>query len=99
MRLLRLLIVLTPLTLSLADPAGNDWLVIPGVRAGSVTAKTTRSDLVRMFGRANVKEADVGVGDEIGPGTIVLDDNAVAAFEVEWKDPRTETRIYSLHFC
>lgn len=90
---------LTAATPSAYMAPGNDWLVIPGVRAGPITARTRRSDLVRLFGPANVKDGDVGVGDAIGAGTIVLFDRPEMSFQVEWADPAMKTRIYSLHFC
>jgi hypothetical protein len=52
-----------------------------------------------MFGRSNVKEGEVGVGDAIMPGTIVFPAKPGISFEVEWVDAKAETKIYSLHFC
>jgi hypothetical protein len=69
------------------------------VRAGFVTAKTTHADLVRLFGSQNVKEGDVGAGDEFGPGTSVRAEQLDSAFMVEWVDPKTEILVYSLHLC
>lgn len=78
---------------------GNDWTVIPGLRAGPITAATTRADLVRLFGKENVEEGGVGMGDAVIEGTVVLAARPEMSFDVEWVEGSSETRVYSLHFC
>src|ERR1700761_3211026 len=65
----------------------NDWTVVPGKRAGPITAKTTRVDLVRFFGAKNVQEGDVAGSDGgIQAGTIVFGDQPDASLAVLWVD-------------
>ncbi len=81
------------------SPQSNDWLVVPGLRAGPVTAKTTHADLIRLFGKTNVKEDDVCIGDECSPGTIVFADRPDATFMVGWKNPEMKTDIFAVYLC
>ncbi len=77
----------------------NDWIIVPGKRVGPISAKTTRADLVRLFGAKNVEDGDVTVGDEVGPGTLVMKDQPDAALGILWNDDTPEPHIASIHFC
>ncbi len=48
----------TPEPVNQAVPA-EDWLIEPGHRIGSITARTTLKDLETLFGKANVKVGKV----------------------------------------
>jgi hypothetical protein len=50
----------------------NDWTIVPGQRLGPITAKTTRQDLDRLFGRSNINDRDVDVEEGPEPVTVCL---------------------------
>jgi hypothetical protein len=77
----------------------NDWLIVPGTRAGPVTAKTTRADVVRIFGEDNVEDGDVTIADEVHPATMVMEDQPDAALAIEWNNDKPEPHVASIHFC
>jgi len=78
----------------------NDWLIVPGKRAGPITPKTTRADLIRLFGANNVKEADI-VGSDGGsePGTIVFGGQSDASLGLLWLDETPDAHLRSIVFC
>ncbi|BAY83143.1 hypothetical protein NIES267_26300 [Calothrix parasitica NIES-267] len=77
----------------------NNTLIIPGKQVGAVTSKTTRADLVKMFGESKLKD-DVLLEDE---GTISvpvtkvnLDDGK--SFTVAWEEDTREKLLYVRDF-
>lgn len=75
----------------------DPWLILAGGENGAIHAHTTRKDLVRMYGAANVvdEEADVGEGDmEIV--TIVFPKDPKRSIEILWKDPDKKDEPSSL---
>jgi hypothetical protein len=78
----------------------NDWLTVPGVRVGPITAGTTGADLRRMFGAGNVKDGPIDVGEGFEePGTTVYATDASRALEIFWYDPETRARPARIHLC
>jgi hypothetical protein len=78
----------------------NDWLIIPGKRAGPITSKTTRSDLDRVFGAKNVEDGDVTISDA-GPeaGTTVFPDKPEEMLTIVWNEDKPAPHISTLVFC
>jgi hypothetical protein len=74
-------------TLPRAAAARNhQWLIVPGVRVGPITATTGEDDLVLLFGRERVERRPILVGDGAPrPGTIVLG-KTLDALEILWRD-------------
>lgn len=73
----------------------KDTLIIPGKRVGAVSAKTTRADLVKMFGESKLKD-DVVLEDE---GTIKVPVTKVNLsgdkyFTVAWEEAAREKLLY-----
>ncbi len=86
--------------ITLAAGNDNDWLIVPGKRAGPITAKTTRADLVRSFGAKNVVDDDVLVGDTgTEEGTMVFGDQPEASLTILWNDDTPEPHIRRIIFC
>ena len=78
----------------------NDWLIVPGKRAGPITQKTTRADLIRFFGAKNVEDTDIVVSDGgREPGTVVFGDQPGASLSILWLDDTADTRVRSIIFC
>ncbi|MEM6403306.1 MAG: hypothetical protein AAF757_24270 [Cyanobacteria bacterium P01_D01_bin.116] len=77
----------------------NNTLIIPGKQVGSVTSKTTRADLVKMFGESKLKD-DVFLEDE---GTISVPVTKVNLggekyFTVAWEEDTREKLLYVRDF-
>jgi hypothetical protein len=75
----------------------DPWLILADGETGAIHANTTRKDLVRMYGAANVvdEEADVGEGD-METVTTVFPKNPKRSIDILWKDPDKKTAPDSL---
>ena len=80
----------------------NDWIIIPGVRVGPITAKTSEKELEKIFGFTNVYKdsrntwAEVGEEGQSDIVTYVFKDtkNEICIF---WKD-KTYSKVSSIDF-
>jgi len=71
-----------------ADP----WLILASGEKGGITLDTTRADLVRKYGAANVVDRDVDVGEgEMESATFLFPNDSERQIEILWKDPETKT--------
>ncbi len=68
----------------------NDWLIVPGKRLGPITPDTTRADLDRFFGKANVQDQPVDSGEGPEPATVVFPKMPKAALAIFWQDNRMD---------
>lgn len=68
----------------------NDWLIVPGKRLGPITTETSRTTLVRLFGKSNVNDQDVDTGEGPEPATVVLAKDPSAALAILWQDDRID---------
>jgi hypothetical protein len=50
----------------------NDWLIVPGERLGPITSSMTRADLVRLFGKAQVRDEMFDPAEGPGLATVVF---------------------------
>jgi hypothetical protein len=70
----------------------DPWLILASGEKGSLNARTTRRDLVRMYGASNVVDQDVDVGEgETQPGTVVFPKDPERSIEILWQNPETKT--------
>lgn len=70
---------------ALAEP-----IIVPGDRVGPVTADTSRTDLVELFGEAALEDTEIPVGEGFTEfGTTVYSDTE-KAFSVIWVDDSQE---------
>ena len=78
--------------------SANDWLIVPGVRVGPITASTTVTDLRRIFGASNVKDEPIYLGEGFEePGTVIYSPDKARSVAILWHDPadkRGPNRIY-----
>jgi len=72
-----------------------DWLVVPGLRVGPITATTTRADLDTLFGKENVSDGSFGNGDVPEAATVVFGNDPSAALAVTWDREHAST----VHIC
>lgn len=69
-----------------AVPA-EDWLIEPGNRIGSITARTKLADLQKLFGEKNVKVAMIsGPEGSQFDGVILFPEQPEKALELIWKE-------------
>jgi hypothetical protein len=79
-------------TLGFGQAAREPWLILANGEKGSIHAHTTRNDLVRMYGAANVVDQDVDIGEgEMQPATFLFPKDPERVIEILWKDPGTKT--------
>jgi hypothetical protein len=83
--------------LDLSQAAPDPWLILASGEKSAINAHTTRADLVRMYGAANVvdEEADVGEGD-METVTTVFPRDPKRSIDILWKDPDKKTAPDSL---
>jgi len=83
--------------LGVGQAAPDPWLILVSGEKGAINANTTRKDLVRMYGAANVvdEEADVGEG-ELESVTTLFPKDSKRSIEIMWKDPDKKTAADSL---
>jgi hypothetical protein len=78
----------------------NDWLIVAGKGVGPITARTTRADLIRIFGASNVEDGEI-IGSDGGreAGTIVFGTEPEKSLGILWLDDTAEAHIRSIVFC
>lgn len=70
--------------------AQTSFQIIPGVKAGAITARTSEADLRKIYGSKNVQSGEVGLGEgETVPGTIIYPDAPDKRLEIVWKNAKT----------
>jgi hypothetical protein len=68
-------------------PAENDWLVVPGRRVGQITPDVSEADLIRLFGKENVKRGVVYSYEGIDvQGAFVSFPDSNNNLRIEWQD-------------
>ena len=83
-----LLAAMTAFGQAQADP----WLILASGEKGAINWHTTRKDLVRMYGAANVVDQDVDIGEgEMQSGTFLFPKDPQRQIEILWKDPDNKT--------
>jgi hypothetical protein len=76
----------------------NDWLLVPGERAGLIQKNTSERLLVETFGLENVRREVIpqADGQEL-PGTVIFPVDPVRRIEIFWKDPSTRSSPSEVH--
>lgn len=70
--------------------AQTSFQIVPGVKFGAITARTSEADLKKIYGSKNVRRGDVGLGEgETVPGTIVFPNDPMKRIEIAWKNEKT----------
>jgi hypothetical protein len=78
--------------LGFGQAAPDPWLISASGEKGSISAHTTRQDLVRMYGASNVVDQDVDIGEgEMQPGTFLFSKDSERQIVILWKDPESKT--------
>jgi len=67
--------------------SSQDTLIIPGSRVGAVTSKTTRKDLVKLFGASRLKDGSIYGPEGIGKFSVTrVNLGAEKSFTVVWSN-------------
>jgi len=63
------------------------WRIYANREGGAITLQTSEADLVRLYGRENVEDGDVYIGEGYSePGTILFRHDPERRLEIIWKD-------------
>lgn len=63
--------------------------IVPGVKAGAITARTSEADLRRIYGSRNVRYEDVGIGEgETVPGAVIYPNDPLKRLSIVWKNAK-----------
>lgn len=67
--------------------AQNSYVIVPGVKVGGITRNSSESDLKRIYGRRNVRDTQVDLGEgEMETGTAIYPNDSAKTIEIVWKD-------------
>jgi hypothetical protein len=66
----------------------NDWLIVPGERLGPITSSMTRADLVRLFGKAQVRDEMDDPAEGPGLATLVFPKTPGSELIISWGKKR-----------
>jgi hypothetical protein len=81
--------VLMTALLCFGEAARDPWFIPAGGKTGPINARTTLNDLVRSYGKKNVVEREIDVGEgQTEPGVVVFPDDPSRSIEILWKDPK-----------
>ncbi len=66
-----------------------DWICAPGKKVGPITAKTTYTELVAVFGAANIGDATIPLGEgKTEAGTVIFPKDPDKRLFVQWAIPK-----------
>ncbi|MGH2404655.1 MAG: hypothetical protein ACRDGN_09335 [bacterium] len=70
-----------------ARPGADPWLIVPGVRVGAITRAAGELDLIRAYGRGNVRNQNIEMGEGVlERGTVVFPDEPLKSAAILWRD-------------
>ena len=77
-----------------ANPVkAQSWQIVPGRSVGAIQKNTSEKELIEIFGRQNVKQDEIDVGEgETRPGTILFPDNPQKKIFILWRDSTARQR-------
>ncbi len=91
--------------LSISQAFGGDtdpmWLIIPGVKVGPILPDTSESDLIKLYGKANIKNEKIYLyneGEETEIGTVIYPNDPQKKLTIIWKDPDKRNFLKRVEF-
>jgi len=93
--MLRTMIATGVLLVGTAAAQRIDWLIVPGLRVGPITASTTRAELDTLFGKENVRDGGFDSSDLPEAATVVFGNDTSAALAVTWDKEHAS----NIHIC
>src|ERR1700691_5637255 len=81
------------------NPA-NDWLIVPGVRVGPVTAATVRGDLQRLFPKDTVSDQELELDEGmVFPATMVARGTPSESLAIVWTGAGADAHPKQVFVC
>ena len=75
----------------------QNWQVVPGRSVGPIEQNTSEVELIKIFGKQNVKRMAIDVGEgETQPGTVVFPNDPQKRALILWRDATTRLRPESV---
>lgn len=92
---------LTALSLATGQSGtANDFLVVPGVRVGPITAKTVRTDLKGLFPAATIDEQELELDEGmVFPATMVDKGNQSQSLAIVWTGKTADAHPKQVYLC
>src|SRR5690242_3166397 len=82
-----------PAIFSYGQATPSPWLLLASSDKGAINGHTTREELVRVYGKANVVDRDIDIGEgETQPGTVVFPNDPKRSVEILWRDSEKKTQ-------
>lgn len=79
--------------------AQTSFQIVPGVKAGAITARTSEADLRRIYGSRNVLSEPVGIGEgETVPGAVIYPNDPQRRLEIVWKSGKEKKMVDYVQF-
>lgn len=84
-------------TAPVPTPEDYEWLLVPGQRAGKISAATSLADLIAAYGAENVRDDEFHVGEgETIPCSVLFPEDDRKRVQVLWNDPEQKDRVSAL---
>jgi len=78
----------------------HDWLIVPGERAGPITAQTVRADLPRSFASAAIEEDAIELDEGVvEPATLVSKDVPSESLAILWTGKGADAHPKQIFLC
>jgi hypothetical protein len=78
----------------------NDWLVVPGVRVGPITANTVRGDLKGLFPQATLAEDELELDEGmVFPATFVAREKQPESLAIVWTTKAADAHPKQIYMC
>jgi hypothetical protein len=78
----------------------NDWMVVPGVRVGPITAATVRADLQRLFPTATVADSELELDEGmVFPSTMVARETQAESLAIIWQGKGADAHPKEIFLC
>ena len=99
MRICLLALAASCLSLGQSAPA-NDWLVVPGVRVGPITANTVRGDLKGLFPQATLAEDELELDEGmVFPATFIAREKQPESLAIVWTAKTADAHPKQIYMC
>lgn len=82
------LITSLPIFLSAKDKDGSEWRIDPASKVGKITKTSSEAELVKVYGKENVKKHQIPVGEGTFVAGAILFPGSKNELLIEWKDGR-----------
>jgi hypothetical protein len=80
--------------------SANDWLIVPGVRVGPVTAATVKADLARLFPQATVSDQELELDEGmVFPATMVARGTQSESLAIVWTGKEADAHPKQVFVC